>query len=255
MADPPFNELLKRFRELQGLTQQQLAARVRASPASVSRWANGHGIPHKPTAELLDEHLNAGGRLMSAWRMVANGTTLPEWARGLADIEIVARFLEFLSPVLVPGYLQSPSYARQVFRAGQPLLPEKDIANLVKLRCERLEQLHSLSVSAVFPVLGIRAFGRGIQQEQAAHLLSWIATGRVTVLLVPEGSVLAGITSPLLVFTLQDGTMAASSDHVSGNFIHDDESHPRLTALVKGALSSALPVRESRRILEGLSNE
>ncbi len=192
---------------------------------------------------------------MAAWRLVASGSTLPEWARGLADIEIVARYLEFLSPVLVPGYLQCPSYAREVFRAGQPLLTTDEIDNLVKLRCGRLNQLRELAVTAVFPVLGIRAFGEETQREQASHLLSWAATGRVIVLLVPDGTVLAGITSPLLVFTLQDGTMAASSDHISGNFIHDDESHPRLTSLVKGALSSALPARESREILEGLSNE
>ncbi len=40
-----------------------------------------------------------------------DGFTVPPWARDLASIEAKARAVEVVAPVLVPGYLQSPTYA------------------------------------------------------------------------------------------------------------------------------------------------
>ncbi|WP_256448847.1 helix-turn-helix domain-containing protein [Nocardiopsis akebiae] len=60
--------MLTKFRELNGLTQKQLAHRVYTSVASASRWANGHALPQPPMAEELDAELEANGRLLAAWR-------------------------------------------------------------------------------------------------------------------------------------------------------------------------------------------
>lgn len=252
--DPnPFSVALNRFRESAGLTQDQLASRAHASIASISRWSSGENLPKLPNAEKLDEALGAKGKLLAEWHVAATGHSIPLWARTLTTMETTGVSAESISPLLVSGYLQSPSYARAVFRAGQPLLGGDEVERLARIRCERLHQLPKLHVTAVFPVSGITGFPEEVQQEQAAHLLEWCATGRVVVLLVPEGSVLVGITSPLLLFRLRDGSVAASSDHLTGNVVHDTESHERLSALVKGALAAALPARESRRILEGLA--
>jgi hypothetical protein len=153
--------------------------------------------------------------------------------------------------VLVSGILQSPLYAREVFREGQPLAGPDEWDRLAHMRSERFSQLPDLHVTAVFPVFGLTCFPDEVRREQAAHLLNLIDTGRVTVLLVPEGSLLVGIISPLLMFRLKDGTTVASSDNATGNVIHEPtEGFERLAELVKRALTVALPAKQSRKILE-----
>lgn len=253
MAEPPFPDVLTKFRELNGLTQKQLARRVHTSVASASRWTNGHVLPQLPMAEKLDTELKANGKLLAAWRQATTGTTLPEWAQTLSGIEEAARTLQIVSPVLVPGYLQSPSYATAVFRSGWPLASDEEIAQLTKLRTGRLAKLPRLRVTAVFPVTALTSFDEAVRKEQVAHLLDLVGSDRVVVHLVPVGSILVDPASTLLAFRLHSGELAISSDHADGNVIHVAETHERLQALVTGALAVALPARHSLDALKDLA--
>lgn len=253
MSDPPFPELMTNFRELQGLTQEQLASRIGCSAASVSRWVNGQSLPHRPLAEKLDKELCAEGKLIASWRQATTGHALPEWARSLAGIETRARSLQFASPVLVPGYLQSPSYAGAVFRAWWPDASDEEIEQLTQLRTQRLSQLPQLRVTAVFPISGITGFDPVVRQEQAAHLLALVETGQVRVHLVPEGTLLLAVTAPLMVFRLRTGETVITSDHVDGNVVYGADRNDRLTSLITGAMAEALPARLSLEALKDLA--
>ncbi|WP_306369861.1 Scr1 family TA system antitoxin-like transcriptional regulator [Nocardiopsis sp. CC223A] len=253
MTEPPFPESFARFLELRGLSQKQLAVRVASSVASVSRWKNGHSLPKLPMAETLDATLDANGKLLASWRVAASGAAVPEWARTLSGIEEAARTLHIVSPVLVPGYLQCASYAAQVFRSGWPLASDDEVARLTRLRTERLGKLPRLRVTAVFPVTALTCFDDEARKEQAQHLLELVATGRVSVHLVPAGSILLDPASTLLAFRLHSGELAISSDHADGNVIHDAASHERLQAHITGALAVALPARHSLAELKDLA--
>lgn len=252
MAEPPFSDVLTKFRELNGLSQKQLAHRVHTSVASASRWTNGHALPQLPMAEKLDDALGAGGKLLAAWRQATAGTALPEWARSLANIDAEARTVQVVSPVIVPGYLQSPSYATAVFRTGLSLATDEEIAGLTKLRTERLDQLPGLRVTAVFPVTALTGMEETIRREQAAHLLDLIGSGRVVVHLVPEGSILVEPPSTMMAFRLHSGELVITSDNPDGNVIHAAHSHERLHALMTDALAVALPARHSLDALREL---
>ncbi|MEV2279341.1 helix-turn-helix transcriptional regulator [Nocardiopsis sp. NPDC049922] len=253
MPEPPFPELLTQLREIQGLSQERLARLVSNSEASVSRWVNGRGLPKRNTAENLDKILKADGRLFAAWKLATSGNTLPEWARDIAAIEESALTVQSASPVLVPGYLQSTLYAQAVFRAWWPLASDEEIARLTKIRTGRLAQLPRLRVTAVFPVSAVTGFAEEIRREQAVHLLDLAEEERVDIHLVPEGLILVGVTSPLLVFRLRSGELAVSSDHACGNVIHEAEDHDRLTSLITGALAVSLPERHSIEALKELA--
>ncbi|RKS05549.1 helix-turn-helix protein [Nocardiopsis sp. Huas11] len=253
MAEPPFPETLTKFRELNGLSQKQLASRVAASVAAVSRWTNGHSVPKLPMAEVLDTELGAQGRLLAAWRQVALRTMLPEWARSLANIETTARAVQIVSPVLVPGYLQSGSYATAVFRSGLPFASDEEIARLTKLRVQRLEQLPRLRVSAIFPVTALTGVGEEARKEQVSRLLDLVGSGQVEVHLVPEGSILLEPPSPMMAFRLHSGELVITSDNADGNVIHAAHTHERLHALMTGALAMALPARHSLEALRELA--
>lgn len=253
MVEPPFPDSLTKFRELSGLSQKQLAFRVAASVASVSRWTNGHSTPKLPMAEVLDRELGANGKLLAAWREATSGMTVPEWARSLASIELTARTVQVVSPVLVPGYLQCPLYASMVFRSGWPLASDEEIAQLTKLRTERLAQLPKLRVTAVFPVTALTGVDDRVRKEQVARLLDLIASERVVVHLVPEGSILIDPASPMMAFRLHSGELVITSDNPDGNVIHAAHTHERLYALMMGALAVALPARHSLEVLRELA--
>ncbi|MFD3688250.1 Scr1 family TA system antitoxin-like transcriptional regulator [Nocardiopsis sp. NPDC058631] len=253
MSEPPFHEVLTTYRELSGLTQQQLAGHLGCSAASVSRWACGHALPFRETAEQLDQLLEAGGKVIHAWRTAKSGKSTPEWARPLMNIETRARHVQAASPALVPGYLQSPLYAGAVFRAWHPAASDAEIAHLARIRTERLGQLPELRITAVFPLYGIASFDAAVRTEQARHLVELAEQGRVRIHLVPQGAILLSVTSPVLVFRLDSGETVISSDHIDGNVIYDADRNDKLAALVMGAMADALPARLSLEALKELA--
>jgi transcriptional regulator with XRE-family HTH domain len=253
MVEPPFPDALTKFRELSGLSQKQLASRVAASVASVSRWTNGHSLPKLPMAEVLDRELGANGRLLAAWREATTGALWPEWARSIRHIELDARSVQIVSPIIVPGYLQSASYASAVFRSGWPFASDEEIARLTKVRAEVFGQLSRLRIKAVFPMTALTGVDEEIRKEQVAHLLALSGSGRVEVHLVPEGSILMEPPSPMMAFRLNSGEQVITSDNADGNVIHASHAHERLHALITGALAVALPARLSLEALRELA--
>jgi transcriptional regulator with XRE-family HTH domain len=252
---PPnsFSEALGRYREMAGLTQAQLAVRSKTAHSSVNRWEKGGSLPKRDNAERLDAALDAKGQLLAAWRRSTTGTGLPEWARDIDAIERGARNLAIAAPTLVPGILQCEEYARTNFRAGHPLAAPEELDKLVALRCDRLAELVDLTVTAIFPALAVTSMPENIRRAQAAHLLHWVDTGRVTVHLVPEGTVLLVPTAPLMLFTLRSGDLAVVSDHAGGNVTLDSDTHIRMTTSYTTALAASLPVALSLDILRNLT--
>lgn len=221
------------------------------SLSSLNRWERGGSLPKRENAERLDRLLNADGRLLARFNEAKDGFTLPPWARDLSTIEAEARTVDVVAPVLVPGYLQSESYAREVFRASRPWAPDADVDRLVRLRCQRLEQLPELRMTAVFPVSALDAFSAQVRTEQVETLRGWAGSGRVSVHLVPKGPVLVVPVAPVMVFRFASGELAVSSDHATGTVLADASMHPRLTSMVSTALASALPAALSLEALEG----
>ncbi|MFE6305402.1 Scr1 family TA system antitoxin-like transcriptional regulator [Nocardiopsis sp. NPDC057823] len=256
MTAKQFPARLAKARELAGLTQRQLAARAGTSSASVSRWEAGKTTPQRDNVQILDDAVKAYGALLKAWVGDREGAGLPAYMRDLGRLEELARLIELVSPLLVPGLLQSPSYTRLIFEEGLLSETGADLEELVALRCGRYEKLRSTNdpkVVAVFPETALTLVPEEVRVEQARHLVELTDTGRVRVHLVPSGSLLLGVTSMLLVFHMHDGGTAVSSDHVDGNVVYaDSDGYPRLQGLVKQALGAALPAGQSRKVLEEL---
>jgi hypothetical protein len=204
----------------------------------------------------LDWALDLRGALVRRWEIFTSPSTLLPWMRDAGKLEESASLIEYISPLLVPGLLQSPGYAEIVFREGQPLSPPEVIQRLVALRCARYEQLRARNnpvVAAVFPVTALTCVPDAVREEQVKHVLSRIESERLTVHLVPEGSALIGITSPMLMVRLVEGGKAASADHLTGNVVYGEtDDFDRLSELVKRAFALALPAQQSRKVLEEL---
>ncbi|MEU2944109.1 Scr1 family TA system antitoxin-like transcriptional regulator [Nocardiopsis alba] len=255
----PFQECLVKLRSLTRMTQRQLANRSGTSHASVNRWELGKGTPKRDNAELLGRALetegvpNASKLLIAALRRTIEGNGLPEWAQDLESIERSARHVTTVTPAMVPGYLQCPSLAREIFRAGMPGASDEDLSHLVDLRTERLGTLPELNVTAIFPAAAIACLSEPLRRAQASYLIKWAESGRAAIHLVPEGSGLLVPASPLMLFRLSTGDIAVVSDHADGNVVHDESHHDRLTGEATWALAASLPVALSLDVLRKLA--
>ncbi|GAA1462978.1 hypothetical protein GCM10009603_33900 [Nocardiopsis exhalans] len=203
--------------------------------------------------EKLDRECEASGRLLAAWRAQNSRTGWPEWARDLASIETAARHVTLVTSAGVPGMLQAPEYATEVFRAGSPMASAEDLASLVTLRCERLSALPELRVTAVFPATAVGGLSPSLQSAQAKHLLAWAETGRVTVCLAPLGTSMIVPVAPLMNYRLRSGERIIASDHADGTVLLTADATERVDAVVTAALTTALPVASSLEYLESLT--
>ncbi|GAB2500379.1 MULTISPECIES: helix-turn-helix domain-containing protein [Nocardiopsis] len=245
-----FPRHLRKSLDLSGLTQSALSRRTGISQASLSRYLNGHVMPSRDVVVALGEALGVGEDVVTAWENHINGGELPHFLRDIGRLEEMAARVDLIGPVAVPGLLWCLEYARLVFRSGQPLLSEDHVERLARLRSARLEQL-TAHVSAVFPMTALTGVPDDVGRAQAQHLLD--LPERVSLHLVPEGSILLGVTSPLMMFRLVDGRQVATSDHVDGNAIYSDSVLPRISELVRNALALSLPHMATRDVLEGLA--
>jgi transcriptional regulator with XRE-family HTH domain len=240
-----------------GYTQRALARAVGVTDASISRWENGINPPSGDIAEQLDRALRADGELVRAWRHEKFGADLPVWQQKVGLLEERSVAIDYLLSAPVPGFLQSPSYARLVYQDGQPLASPSDIERWVASRCGRLQVLRDHHrdpvVTAVFPVHALAGVPAPVRREQASHLLNLMDGGKVHIHLLPPGTFLPGLTAPITVFRLVDGSKAIAGDYIAGNVILEVESHDRVEALLRKGLASAMHPGETRRMLKELA--
>ncbi|MEV2278124.1 Scr1 family TA system antitoxin-like transcriptional regulator [Nocardiopsis sp. NPDC049922] len=251
MPAESFPSALNRLRRLSGMTQAQLARAANLSEAAVSRYARGVSTPDRPYVERLDDAVGADGELMAAWTQQTSKDALPAFMRSVSRLEEEAVSVDALSPLILPGYVQHPDYARHVIRDGQPLLESAEIDRWVEARCARLEDLtqhhHLRSMSVLFPVAAMDCVPRDVAARQVEHLR---ALDGVTVYALPSARYLPGLTSPTQVYRLRDSTAVAVTEHLAGNFILGADRMPRIEALHRRALAATLPQPESFELLE-----
>ncbi|MBB5921688.1 transcriptional regulator with XRE-family HTH domain [Actinoalloteichus hoggarensis] len=141
---------LRRARENTGLSARALSLKMGLAAATVGRWESGTrtprpvdvsavlavlGVDESEREELVEMARDAGGR-----RWVATG--LPEQARALTALlesERDAVEIVSMSPLLIPGLLQTSDYARSIIGAGG--VPDNEVEMRVRVRLGRREIL------------------------------------------------------------------------------------------------------------------
>ncbi|MGW4484601.1 helix-turn-helix domain-containing protein [Amycolatopsis sp. NPDC004368] len=137
---------LRRAREDAGLSARTLATRLGIAHTTIGRWESGErsprptdvaavlgalGVDHEVREELIELSRNSDGR-----HWVASG--LPEQKRQLAallELERDAARIVNVSPLLVPGLLQSSGYARAIIGGGG--VPSVEVETRVAVRIGR----------------------------------------------------------------------------------------------------------------------
>ncbi|MBT2395803.1 helix-turn-helix transcriptional regulator [Streptomyces sp. ISL-100] len=139
---PSFYGAELRFkRETAGLTLEQLAEGSFRGVPFLSQIERGERRMPLDLARHVDERLATDGffvrRCEDARKAKQSGHA--EYFADVAEMERHAEAIEEWAPMLLPGLLQTPVYARKVVRTGAPWLPPETVDRQVSARTERAE--------------------------------------------------------------------------------------------------------------------
>ncbi|MFE9704371.1 helix-turn-helix domain-containing protein [Streptomyces sp. NPDC005930] len=252
---------LRLRREAAGLRAPDFAVAIGYGEDLVYKVEGGRRIPRPEYLDRADEVLDAGG-LVAAMKEDVKRVRYPKKVRDLAQMEARAVELQLYDPVNVHGLLQTPEYARALFRMRRPRYAEDEIERGVAARTAR---------KAVFerdpaPELGFvqdewtlrrRLGGTEVVRRQLEHLLMLGQLPAVEIQVMPMNrEEHAGVDGAIEILKFEDGTAVGRSPGVAGGRPVTDLRQVRILELRYGIIrAQALTPRESAAFIEQLLGE
>ncbi|AWS45575.1 hypothetical protein DKM19_33850 [Streptosporangium sp. 'caverna'] len=134
-----FGAEMRRLREAAELSQAAVASRLGCTQTQISRLEKATRTPSRSDAGRLDRLFEAAGNvsLTRLYQSLVAQSRSPAWFHDWAEeIEPTALVLRSWDPLLIPGLLQTESYARYLF--GQaPQITSDEVEERVQARLRR----------------------------------------------------------------------------------------------------------------------
>lgn len=210
-----FGRELGRARREAGLSQARLGAHLGVSSSLVGHIEIGNRTPRPELAARCDEIFKTDDLFTRLCRNITSPSG-PRWfLRWSDEVEPRARVLRSWDPLLVPGLLQTTSYARLVFRGGLAA-SEQQVEEQISARMRRQLIFKRDSPPVLWALLDewvIRrpVGGREVMVEQLDHLAAVAERQNVTIQLVPHDSpCTAGLMSGFVLAELPDAPTTVS---------------------------------------------
>jgi len=155
---------------------------------------------------------------------------LPEDWQTWADFEDEANGLLNYQPLMVPGLLQTPEYARSIIKATGHGLSDGEVDSLVASRMARqglLNRTQPLRLHAIIEQSVLeRPFGDpGARARQHRHLLDAGERANITVQVVPtEAELHSGLNGPFVILEYDDDpSLVLLENKVASLFLDEEE--------------------------------
>lgn len=202
---------LQEIRKLSGLSTRQLAEKLGNHNVTITRWETGHYPPSvEDTATLLGT-LGITGEHRDEILAMARDAADPNWLSpgvdkqlgALMDFERNARRITEVSPLIIPGLLQTADYARGIMLAAGQDRGEAD--QRVALRMGRRDVLTRRDPVELVAVIGEYALryppcDRRVMADQLHELRQWAHHPHVTVqVLAARGEWSPALDGPFLL--------------------------------------------------------
>ncbi|ROR42624.1 helix-turn-helix protein [Kitasatospora cineracea] len=220
---------LRRLREDRGLSQERLGELVFCSGAYVGQIEAATRRPQEDMSERFDSVLETGGHFARLYPPVTR-TRFAEYFTAAAELQAVALTISEYAPVLVPGLLQTPEYARALFRSAQPLRSAAETDDLVSLRMDRARLLEGPTSPMLRVVLDESAIRRPIggaatMAGQLSHLAALMREHRIIVQVLPySAGARALLEGALSLMTFADAPPVAYLEGPHAGQLVDDPS-------------------------------
>ncbi|MFF6786157.1 Scr1 family TA system antitoxin-like transcriptional regulator [Streptomyces sp. NPDC012510] len=224
-----FGAVLRAFRKRAGLTQEELAERVRYSVQTVASVEQGRRFPQPEFVTRAEEVLDAFGALRAAAQHLSRQPGLASWFRQWAKLEAEAISLYTYECRVVPGLLQTEAYARAVSSSVPPRPTDEEMDERVAARMARQELLSTrrkpptgFTFIVEQAVLERHTGGEAVTRELLDHLVEVVGRyWNVEVQIMPlRQPVHAGMDGPLqLLETPENEWFGYSEGQENGRLI------------------------------------
>ncbi|WP_282692999.1 helix-turn-helix transcriptional regulator [Streptomyces sp. CC208A] len=191
---------LRKLREGKGMTAEQVAERLLVSQSKISRLENGRrSISQRDVRDLCSVYEVEDEAMVNSLMQMAKDSRQQGWWHAFGDIpysvyiglETDAQSLRVYEPQIIPGLLQTRSYATAVISGALPESTPADIEKRTSVRTRRQERIHDeerpLRLWAVIDEAALRRVvgNRQVMVEQLEHLVEQSHLPHVTVQVLP----------------------------------------------------------------------
>lgn len=257
---------LRQAREKHGITLRDFAHRIEREPSLLSRWENGERTPRPEQVAQILATLGVTGTRYDEVVALAYDTDAPHWlATSLPEHRsILTAFVDYeqssttitdVSPLLIPGLLQSEDYIGAIMHSGG--IPGDEINTRIAIRIGRREVITRwarparffglIGEGALYQVVGDAA----TMVNQLAHLLEMGKRPNVELRIVPYDNGWNPATEG--AFTLFEPEQETSVIHLetrrSGLFLHADEDLRAYERAITAISAKAATPEESRQLI------
>lgn len=259
---------LRRLRKAAGLTTGEVGARLGLSQAKVSRVETGVsglqiddvaamlGLYHVP-AKRREEILNLVRRAAEPGWVHVHRHSLPEQWQTLIEWEDTATSLMHYQPLVVPGILQTPDYARAVIKqTADRDLSESELDTKVAARLGRQGILSrplppDLHVVLYEPALSVPVGGPAVMARQLRHLLEMARRPRVTIQVVPfVAGPHSGLEGPFVMMDFSaDPPLVHLENRVMSIFLEEEPHIATYRLAWQRILTKALSPERSAKVI------
>ncbi|GAB3006814.1 helix-turn-helix domain-containing protein [Amycolatopsis acidiphila] len=225
---------LRRLREAADLTIDEVGEKLECSASKVSRIETGHvGVTPRDARDMLELYGLTGDE-REALVQLAREARKPGWWHAYKEVftgtfvglEADASSLRAFQALLVPGLLQTETYARAVIRAMRPDSDESEIQRRVAARTARQQLLSDPNPPEYWAVIDEAVLhrmvgGPEVMAKQTQRLLELGQLPHVTVQVVPfTAGAHPGMEGPFLIlgFPEQADPDVVYVDSTSGGF-------------------------------------
>ncbi|HUZ23940.1 MAG TPA: helix-turn-helix transcriptional regulator [Streptosporangiaceae bacterium] len=268
---------LRRYRDLAGLTIEDVAQQLEWSSAKISRIENARVsvLPRDVkfllrTYRLSDQDeawdllltLARESRQKGWWQQY--GEAVPDWFEVFVGLEAGATTIWGYDAEFVPGILQTEEYARTVHRAQLIKATDGEIDRLVRVRLARQELLTSdggpqlwlvLNEAVIRRVVG----GAAIMREQLKRLIEASRLPNMALQIVPFGQgahpAMDGSFNLLGFPEPTDPNIVYIEYHTGALYLEKTAEVNRYSLMFDHLRAAALPVDDSRRLMARVAED
>jgi len=252
---------LRHAREKAGLSQDELGQRLFVSGSFIGQLEAGTRRMVPEYARMLDKELGTGDFFERNCGAAAK-SKYPEHFAEAAEAEASATEIRQYSTMLIPGLLQTPEYARAVFRAYQPTATDDVIEELVTARIERTQLLDAPTAPLLWAIVDEaalrRASGGPAVMAAALHRIAGLMRrNRVIVQVLPfDAGAHPAMQGSIKLMDFEDAPPLVYFEGVGTGRLEDDPStvrHHRLTDELLAAC--ALSPEKSLALIEAMAQD
>ncbi|MGW5633783.1 helix-turn-helix domain-containing protein [Streptomyces sp. NPDC003832] len=244
---------LRRWRMKADVSREQLASACNYSPETIASMERGVRRPTPHVLDVADEMCGAEG-MLSAGKQFLGRERFPARAQNFMEQEKKATSLWWYEVSLIPGLLQTKTYARALIDNRIPPLDEDVVEERIAARIERqailTQQKPTVGLSFVLYEAVLRA--PQVDAEQLRRLLEVSRTRNAVVQVLPfERAVPAALMGPMVLLETRDNDRFAFTE---GPLVSEMSADPgavsRLTERLSLIRAQALSPDESARFIE-----